>query len=163
MKTDDNLKTAFETKAKQYMKYLACADAAEKEGFVLTSKFFRALAEGEKVQALNHISLLSDVAETEQNIMNAIDNETHNFTQMYPSFVSQAEKDGNARAILIFKGALEAEKSHGNVLGDLLDNYKKDREFTYYVCTLCGNVAERYAPEKCPICNSSKDKYKAIE
>jgi rubrerythrin len=161
--TDDNLKTAFSAEAMAYMKYSAFANVAEKEGLVQAAKFFRSLAEAEKVHAMNHLALMNEKTDTEQNIMNSIDNETYEFTQTYPSFIKQADNDGNSLAAAIFKQAMAVERSHGNLLSGLLENFRKDREYAYYICTVCGNITERYAPERCPICNSAREKFKAIE
>jgi len=32
-----------------------------------------------------------------------------------------------------------------------------------YVCSVCGYTAEGEAPEKCPICGATKDKFKAVD
>jgi rubrerythrin len=163
VKTNDNLQSAFSAKARDSIKYSSFANAAEREGLIQPAKFFRALAEAEKISALNLLALIVETTDTEQNISSGIDSETYEFTQMYPTFIAQAESDGDARASIALKGAMAADRTHGNLLSEMLENYKKDREFSYYVCTFCGNITERYAPEKCPICNSSKEKYKAVE
>jgi len=37
---------------------------------------------------------------------------------------------------------------------------KKEMEkVEYYVCGVCGNTVEDVLPEKCPICNSPKEKF----
>ena len=162
-KTDENLNTAFSTKAQASIRYSRFAEIAQKEGYVQAAKLLRALAEAEKISALNHFDLIDEQADTEQKISNGIDNKTYEFTQMYPTFIAQADKDGNSRAAISFKGAMAVDKYHGNLITEMLDNYKKDREFPYFICTVCGNITERYAPERCPTCNSTKDKYKVAE
>ena len=32
-----------------------------------------------------------------------------------------------------------------------------------YVCTICGYTCENEAPEKCPICQASREKFKAVD
>ena len=162
-KTNENLQSACSAKAQASIKYSNFAIVAERGGLIQAAKFFRALAEAEKICALNYYSLIDEASDTEQNISNSIDSKTYEFTQMYPTFITQAENEGDSRESMSFKTAMAADRSHGNLLSEMLENYKKDREFTYYVCAVCGNITERYAPEKCPICNSIKEKYKAVE
>lgn len=162
-KTNENLQSAYSAKAQSSIKYSSFAIAADKEGFIQAAKFFRALAEAEKICAVNLFSLIAEATDTEQNISNSIDSKTYEFTQMYPTFIAQAEKDGDSIESMSFKAAMAADRSHSNLLSEMLENYKKDREFSYFVCAVCGNITERYAPEKCPICNSAKERYKVVE
>jgi rubrerythrin len=158
--TDNNLRTAFAGESKAYMKYLAFAAIAEKEGQKHVAKLFRALAESELVHAQSHLMTMGEVGQTEDNISNAIDGETYEFTQMYPSFISQAEKEGNQRAAMSFRNAMAAEKVHATLLSAFLDH--TGRESEYYVCSICGHVAAGDAPDKCPSCGASAQKFKLV-
>jgi rubrerythrin len=38
----------------------------------------------------------------------------------------------------------------------------RDETHDYYVCGVCGYVAERDAPDQCPICNAKRDKFRKV-
>ncbi|HBZ00911.1 MAG TPA: rubrerythrin [candidate division Zixibacteria bacterium] len=160
--TDDNLKAAFAGESRAFMKYLAFAAAADKEGRKQVAKLFRALAEAERIHAQSHLALMGQVADSEHNLSNAIDGETYEFTQMYPSFIALAEKEGNQRAVISFRNAMAAEKVHGNLLTNLLEKLGAEKESDYYVCSICGHTVAGYAPEKCPSCSATKEKFKQV-
>ncbi|MEE8417497.1 MAG: rubrerythrin family protein [candidate division Zixibacteria bacterium] len=163
MKTDDNLKVAFEGECKAYMKYNAFARAAEKEGQGQIAKLFRALAEAEKVHALNHFAVMGESGKVEQNTTSAIDGETYEFTQMYPAFIRQAEQDSHSRAAASFRGASAVEKIHGGLLSDALASLGRSKEEDYYVCTICGNTVRGAMPDKCAVCRATSDKFRFVE
>lgn len=162
VKTDENLRAAFEGESKAYMRYQAYARIAEKEGNRTVARLFRALAEAELVHAQNHLALLGEVQNTEMNLTSALDGETYEFTQMYPGFIGQAEKDINSRAEAAFRGASAVEKVHASILSEAVRNFGRDREQSYYVCSVCGNTAASEAPSKCSICGGSKERFKLI-
>ena len=158
--TNDNLKTAFDGESKAHMRYLAYAATADRQGHKQAAKLFRALAESERVHAQNHLLASGEGGETEDNISSAIDGETYEFTQMYPSFINQAEKEGNQRAVASFRAAMAAEKAHAVLLSALLEH--SGREDDYYVCSVCGQTVTGNAPNKCPACGASGSKLKQV-
>ncbi len=162
MSTDDNLNTAFSGESKAHMKYLANAAAAEKEGNKQVAKLFRALAEAERVHAQSHLAVMGEVGNSEHNLTSAIDGETYEYTQMYPAFLAQAEKDGNPRAVMSFRNAMAAEKVHGNLLSRLLEQLGQEKESDYFVCSVCGHTVAGNAPDRCPHCGASSEKFKQI-
>ncbi len=161
MGTADNLQAAFAGESKAYMKYIASAAAAEKEGLKQTAKLFRALAESERVHALSHLMAMGEVGSTDDNISSAADAETYEFTQMYPAFINQAEKDGNQRAVASFRNAMKAEKGHANLLVSQLDH--SSRENDYHVCQICGQTIAGGAPDKCNVCGAPGSKFRQID
>ncbi len=163
MKTDDNLQAAFEGECKAYMKYIAFARAAEKERHGQVAKLFRALAEAEKVHALNHFAVMGESGGVEQNTTSAIDSETYEFTQMYPAFIRQADQDSNPRAAASFRGASTVEKIHSSLLSDSLASLGRSKEEDYYVCTICGNTVRGAMPDKCAVCGTASEKFRFVE
>lgn len=163
MKTNDNLKTAFEGECKAHMKYNAFARAAKKEGHAQIAKLFRAIAEAEKIHALNHFAVMGESGKVEQNTTSAIDAETYEFTQMYPAFIRQAEQDSQSRAAMSFRGAATVEKIHGGLLNDALASPGRSKDEDYYVCSICGNTVRGAMPDKCSVCSAGSDKFKFVE
>ncbi|MBW2652959.1 MAG: rubrerythrin family protein [Deltaproteobacteria bacterium] len=161
--TLDNLKEAFAGESQANRTYLAFAKKADEEGYPQAARLFRAAADAETVHAHNHLNVLGGVKSTLENLQAAYEGEHEEFTVMYPGFIEQAKKEGNNDAIQTFYWANEVEKVHGNLYKQATDNLKSLKATDYYVCPRCGYTAEGTAPEKCPVCGASQDKFKKIE
>ncbi len=161
--TLDNLKEAFAGESQANRTYLAFAKKADEEGYPQAARLFRAAAEAETVHAHNHLNVIGGVKSTLENLQAAYNGEHEEFTVMYPDFIEQAKKEGNNDAIQTFYWANEVEKVHGNLYKQAIDNLKSLKATGYYVCQRCGYTAEGNAPEKCPVCGASQDKFKKIE
>ncbi len=112
MSTADNLKEAFAGESQANRKYLAFAKKAQADGYPQTAKLFRAAAEAETVHAHAHLKVLGGIGSTIDNLMAASQGEAHEFKNMYPGFVEEAKKQGNAAAERSFKYAMAVEKIH---------------------------------------------------
>jgi rubrerythrin len=161
--TEKNLMTAFEGECKAHFKYLAFARQAEEEGKTDIARLFRAVAEAEAIHATNHLKVMGEIGDTEKNLLAAIDGETYEFTQMYPAFIEQAEKETNTRAAISFTHASEVEKIHNNLYNKALENISRNRETEYHICEICGNTVAGNAPEKCRVCGAGIDKFKLLK
>jgi len=109
-KTEQNLLEAFAGESQANRRYLAFAKRAEKEGYPQVAKLFRAVAEAETVHALAHLRVLGQVKSTAENLKQAIEGETHEFTNMYPAMIDTAKEEGNKAAELTFSYANQVEK-----------------------------------------------------
>ena len=159
VKTDENLKAAFAGESQANRMYLAFAKKAEEEGLTQTAKLFRAAAEAETVHALNHLRVMAQVKSTLENLGTAVSGETYEFKKMYPEFIAEAKKEGNKQAAYSFDLANKVEQIHAKLYQktiDALKNKKEPEKVEYYVCSVCGNTVEGSAPDRCPICGSSK-------
>jgi rubrerythrin len=163
VKTDDNLMAAFKGECNAYMKYIAYARAAENEGQGQIAKLFRAIAEAERIHALNHFAIMGGSSGTEQDLSSAIDSEAYEFTQMYPAFIQQADQDANSRAAASFRGASAVEKIHNALLSNALKSLGRNKEEDYYICTICGNTVAGELPDKCTVCGAASDKFRFVE
>lgn len=163
LSTSENLMAAFEGECKAHFKYLAFAKIAENEGHREVARLFRAVAEAEAIHALAHFNILGEAKDTEQNLMAAIDGEAYEFTQMYPAFIEQSDKEANTRATISFRNASEVEKVHNILYSNALENLGKNKETEYHVCEICGNTVAGNAPDKCAVCGASIDKFKIIK
>ncbi|MCF6147159.1 MAG: rubrerythrin family protein [Candidatus Kuenenia sp.] len=162
MATTDDLKDAFAGESQANRKYLAFAKKAEEEGHGQVAKLFRAAAEAETVHAHNHLRVLDGIRSTKENLQEAINGETHEFTKMYPAMIENAQKEGNKKAEQSFTFANKVESIHANLYQKALDGLGKNEVVDYYVCQVCGNTVEKEAPGSCPICGAPKDKFKLI-
>jgi len=166
MSTEENLKEAFTGESQANRKYLAFAKKAEEDGFKQVAKLFRAAADAETIHAHNHLRVLNGVKTTEENLNEAINGETHEFTEMYPKMIEEAEKEGNQGALISFKGAIHAEEIHAALYKKALESVKTGTDLDekeIYVCQVCGHTVEGEPPEQCPVCSAIKEKFNKIE
>ena len=163
-KAEDGLREAFAGESQANRRYLAYAEKADEEGYAQVARMFRAAAAAETVHAHNHLRALNAVGSTEQNLKDAVEGETHEFKNMYPAMIDDAKAENNAEAQRSFYYANEVEKVHAELYQGLLDNLGKDqKEFSYWVCPVCGFTAGEHAPEKCPVCATPGDKFEEIK
>lgn len=162
-KTLENLKEAFAGESQANRRYLAFAEKAEREGYLQAARLFRAAAEAETVHAHAHLRAMKGIKSTKENIQEAIDGETFEFTNMYPKMLEDAQEEGNKVAEISFDRANQVEEIHANLYKKVLENLGNNKEVVYYVCQVCGNTVESKAPDRCPICNSPKRMFKKIE
>ena len=156
--TQDNLMAAFAGESQANRKYTAYAKKAEADGKLNAAKLFRAAADAETIHALKHFDVAGKVGSTVENLKDAVAGETHEYKDMYPDFVKQAEVEGNKGAIISFTGAMKAEEVHARLYQEALDNLDAEGEVFYYLCPVCGNI-EKAVPEKCPICGAPGSKF----
>ena len=165
-KTKDDLQAAFAGESQANRKYLAFAKAAEAEGKTNLARLFRAVAEGETVHALSHLSALGEVKNSSENLKTAIAGETYEVETMYPGFIVDAQGESEKRAELSFTRANEVEKIHQKAYTEALtqvEDGKDIEEKDYYVCSVCGYLAEGAAPANCPVCQAPQEKFFSVK
>ena len=166
MATNDNLQAAFAGESQANRKYLAFAKKADADGYPQVAKLFRAAAEAETVHAHAHFRVMGGVQETTDNLQAAIDGEGHEFREMYPGFVSEAEAEDNKPAIMSFKNALAVEEIHHDMYSEALQavNGGSDLpETKIVVCGICGNTIKGDAPDRCPVCGAPAERFCEIQ
>ena len=157
-KTFENLMEAFAGEAQANRKYLAYAKKAEKDGKINAAKLFRAASDAETIHALKHFEVAGKIGSTAENLKDGIAGETHEYKEMYPDFVKEAEATGNKAALMSFTFAMKAEEVHAGLYQDALENLDQTEEVFYYLCPVCGNI-EKFVPDKCSICGVPGDKF----
>ena len=165
MKTNDNLAAAFAGESQANRKYLAYAEAAEKDGFAQVARLFRAVAAAETIHALAHFRALGAVKGTGENLKDALAGEKHEFEEMYPDFVATAEAEGARQALMSLKYAMEVEKVHHGLFAEALaavESGKDLSELTVSVCATCGHTVLGDLPDQCPICKAKAARYEPV-
>ena len=157
-KTLDNLMEAFAGESQANRKYLAYSKNAEKDGKINAAKLFKAASDAETIHALKHFEVAGKVGSTADNLKDGIAGETHEYKEMYPDFVKEAEAAGNNAALMSFTFAMKAEEVHAKLYKEALENLDQTEEVFYYLCPVCGNI-EKFVPEKCSICGVPGDKF----
>jgi len=162
--TQENLAVAFAGESQANRKYLAFAQAAEKEGYAQIARLFRAAADAETIHAHAHLRNMGGVGSTLENLKAAVAGETYEYTEMYPPMVEQAKAEGHrARTMLGF--ANEAEKVHARLFAEALAALQAGKDLSkmdVYLCPVCGDVEFGEPPEKCPICGAPASRYQKI-
>ncbi len=164
--TKENLEFAFAGESQANRKYLFFAEKADEEGHKRVARVFRAAADAETVHARNHLRVIQGIRATRDNLLTAISGENHEFTEMYPSFIKQAEAEGEKKATESFDLANKVEQIHHGLYKDALSALEKAEVMElkpFYVCQYCGNTVEGEAPEKCPVCGAPQRMFKLID
>ena len=160
--TEESLKAAFAGESQAHMRYLAFADAAEKEGKANTARLFRAIAYAEQVHATNHLRELGGISDSAANLQEAINGETFEVEEMYPAYDAVAKLQGENGATRSIHYAIEAEKIHADMYKSAKAEADAGKDVAIgkvYICPVCGYTAEGEAPDKCPVCGAPGEKF----
>ena len=158
MSTEKNVWEAFAGESQANRKYANFAEKAEEEGFINIAKIFRAASEAEAIHAKKLLKVASAIGSTAQNLNSSVEGETHEYTEMYPEFIREAEKEKRNDAIIAFNHALKAEEVHAGLYKQAASAITSGKDLDFanvWLCPVCGNVVRAdSAPEKCPICGA---------
>ena len=163
-KTTENLKVAFAGESQANRKYTAFAEKAEKEGFPVISRLFRATAEAEAIHARYHLRDMEGIKSTLENLEAALSGEVHEYSDMYPPMVEQAKAEGH-RAKKPLGWALEAEKVHAGLFEQAISKVKEGKDLDdseVFLCPVCGHLEIGKPANACPICGLPADKYTLV-
>lgn len=163
-KTKRNLYEAFVGEAKAHFRLLAYAEKAKEEGFPQIAVLFRAVAEAERVHATRNLRLLGEVVvkDTETNLQASFQREEKASGVFYPQFIREAEEEADQRAAISFSQARDVEEGHAALYKRALRHMIADTIPVFYVCQVCGYVAEGQAPARCPICNALQEQFRQV-
>ena len=162
-KTDENIKTAFTGEAKAVVRLQAFAEKADAEEMPQIAKLFRAVSLAEMVHAKKHLRNLSGIKSTEENLQASFESETTVHEVFYPDFIKQAMEDGNKAAEIAFTQSRDTEEYHARLYKNAMQNLMEERDTNYFVCSVCGYVADGEAPDNCPVCQAKKEKFMPVD
>ncbi len=160
--TQANLEAAFAGESQAQTKYLIFAERAEKEGFPNVARLFRATAYAEQVHATSHFRTLGSIGLTLDNLQAAIGGETYEVEEMYPAFTAVADVQGEKAAHRSNSWAMEAEKVHAGLYEQARQNLLAGRDAevgNVHICEVCGWTVEGEAPDRCPLCGATREKF----
>lgn len=163
--TEENVKSSFSGESQAHIRYLAFAEKALSEKLFNIGRLFKAAALSEKIHATNHLTVLSGIRTTRENIQEAIQGEMFEVSEMYPAYLEVAQAQGEKKAGIYLHAALEAEKVHAELFRKALASLEKgkDLELTeIYICSTCGYSMEGEPPDKCPVCGAPREKFVAF-
>ncbi len=175
--TAANLRNAHGGESMAHMRYTVWGGCAREEELPNVARLFRAIASAETIHASNHFRELKEqigdslcasmavfgLSSTSQNLQGAIDGETYEITEMYPTYLETASCQGEKGAQQSFHYALFAEKEHAAMFKKakrFVDSGKDAELGAVHVCLVCGWTYEGDLPEVCPICGAKTDMFK---
>ena len=85
--------------------------------------------------------------------------------EMYPVFNEVAKFQGEKGGERTTRWALEAEKIHAGMYQKAKQAVAEGRDIEIakvQICSICGYTVEGDAPDRCPICGATKDKFVAF-
>ncbi len=174
--TEQNLINAFGGESQAHMRYLHFANQAKKENFNNVARLFKAIAYAEYIHAGDHYKELKHLdggfvansmaafgpGDTRKNLKLAIAGETYEIEEMYNTYIEVAKFQGEKDAQRTFEWAYGTEKMHKKLYEAALYSVNSKNDIILgpvQVCEICGYTVEGEAPDKCPLCNATKDKF----
>ena len=134
---------------------------AEQENYRQIARLLRAIAEAESVHAFNHLRLLGGVSDTQENLRSAFEREKL-ASNSYPQFIKEAHEEDNEHVARTFSYSRDVERGHAKLYEDALQHMLADVDTEYYVCSVCGHVADGELLDQCPICGAPKEKFRRV-
>lgn len=162
--TEKNLGYAFAAESKAAARNRAFAAKADQEGFPQIGRLFRSVGEAESVHARRYLMLMrGKIGSTEENLETAFQNEIRANLEEYPRLIKEASEENNSPVLTAFTQARDVEDRHAELYKKALNDMVADRATIYYVCQVCGYIAEDDPPENCPVCGAVQSKFKRID
>ena len=163
-KTEQNLMAAFAGESQARNKYTYYASKAKKDGYEQIASIFEETAGNEKEHAKIWFKLLKggEIPSTEENLLDALNGENYEWTDMYDKFAKEARSEGFNQIAFLFESVGKIEKEHEERYKALLQNIKDEQVFkkpqeNMWICRNCGHVHYGLeAPKVCPVCGHSQ-------
>ena len=156
-KSEQNMKEAFTGEAKAVVRLRLFADKAEEEGYPQIAKLFRAISEAELIHAKRHLKNMKILTNTEEHLKISFEKETTVSEITYPQLIKDALEEDEQAAAVAFTHSRDAEEFHASLYKKALDHFAQERETKYFVCGVCGYVADGEAPDECPVCKAKRE------
>ena len=176
--TETNLRNAYAGESQAHMRYAVYAKRAENEGFPNVTRLFTAAAFAERVHAGNHYGNIVSKGDavtmskavfgtrrTSEDLQAGVDGETFEINEMYPVYKKVAEFQGEKGAEASFNWAWEAEKIHASLYREAKQAVDRGKDVdlgSIQICSVCGYTVEGEAPDRCPICNALRNRFKTF-
>ena len=120
-----NLESALAGESMAHIKYRYFAKIAREEGYEDFAKHFEETANQEIKHAWGHLELLIGKPSTKECLEKAIAGETYEYTEMYPKFEEEAEREGNEQAMLEARLQASESKEHAEQFKAVLEKAEK--------------------------------------
>lgn len=159
----DKIKDAFYQvyvgEAKAALRLKAFAQRARNEGYSQIANLFQVIACSEEIHGIRALQKIGAIKDTEENLESSFQSETSVAAVAYREFQKIALEAGKNSEALIFSQARDVEETHSRLYKNAMDHMLENREVNYYICNICGHIAENHLPDSCPVCNAKKDQF----
>ena len=115
-----NLESALAGESMAHIKYRYFAKLAREAGYEDVAKHFEHTADQEIKHAWSHLELLIGKPDVIESLEMAIEGETYEYTQMYPTMLSQAEHEKDFAAAQEAAEQIEESKEHAEQFSEVL-------------------------------------------
>jgi rubrerythrin len=160
---DERLKEAFhkvyEGEAKAALRLKLFAKKADEEELPQIATLFRVIAFSEEIHGARALRMLREINDTDTNLKESFQSETHVAGVAYDNFIKLAEEAKDEAASTIFSNSRDVEDGHAKLYDNAINHLIGERETTYYVCQVCGYVSDKVLPETCPVCSAPKEQF----
>lgn len=172
--TLENLKSAVQGETGASAKYAAFSKIAKDAGYDQISRQFAATSAAEQIHIKLEVAEIQKVEPdyvpptapdasgeaTDLNLIAGALGEIYETSDMYPSFIKVAQKEGESGAELVFTRAKLAESVHAELYMEAYNNIDAPDDDAYYLCPVCGYIHKGGDFEKCPICFAPRSVFK---
>ncbi|HDS05528.1 MAG TPA: rubrerythrin family protein [Deltaproteobacteria bacterium] len=157
------LNQAYAGEAKAALRLRVYAQKAEAEGYKQMSKLFNVIAFSEEIHGARALRVLREIKSTEENLAASFESEKQVAEVAYDKFVKLAEDAGDKEALLQFSQRKDVEETHAKLYKQAMSHFMEERETNYYVCKVCGYVADGTLPDECPVCGAKKEQFVSFD
>lgn len=158
-KIRDALSQAYAGEAKAALRLKVYAQKAESEGYKQMAKLFNVIAFSEEIHGARALRVLKEIKSTEENLAESFESEKQVAEVAYDKFVKLAEAAGEKEAVVHFSQSRDVEETHAKLYKQAMSHFMEERETDYYVCKICGYVADGVLPDECPVCGAKKEQF----
>lgn len=174
--TLENLKAAVMGETGASAKYAAFAAAARAQGYEQIARQFEATSAAEQIHIGLEMGVINQIEpdyerpaapeaegiQTDLNLIAGALGEIYETSDMYPSFIQKALEEDEPKAVFVFTRAKLAESVHAELYMQAYNNIDAEDDEKYYLCPICGYIHKGDDFEKCPICFTAADKFRAF-
>ncbi len=180
-KTEVNLLIAFAGESQARNRYTFYASQAKKEGYIEISQAFSTIANQEKEHAKRLFKFLEGgevsisasypagvISNTYDNLIESMEGEHYENSQMYPDFADIAEQEGFTEIATCMRNIAVAEKYHEKIFSKFAEKVKSDAVFkrdteVQWHCLNCGyTCTAKDAPKACPACLHKQEYFNVV-
>jgi rubrerythrin len=130
----------------------------KKDGQKPAAELLTAVADAEEVQARRALMhLRGKIVDSQAHLAELEQTKYTAHSKRFPKISSMLESDGKSTAAEAFEQFGEVAKNHYDLLVAVRE---ADTAAEHYVCQVCGYIAVREPPPKCPVCGAVTGKFK---
>lgn len=164
---DDRIKAIFksiyEGEAKAALRLKLFAKQADREDLPQIAQLFRVISFSEEIHGERALKMLKEIKSTEENLKESFESETTVAEVAYDQFLKVAADVGDNGASMIFSHSRDVEDIHAKLYKKALDHLMTETQTTYYVCQVCGYVADGMLPDECPVCSAPQNQFREFK